>query len=396
MTTQDIKPWYKQSTLWLIPNKWDCLELKNVVDILDNKRKPFNSEERKGKKWDIPYYWANWIVDYINEYIFDDDLILIAEDGWNFSDYQTKPIAYRISWKARVNNHVHVLKAKSQFNQNYIFYSLEHKNILLQLNWGTRSKLNRKELEKIEIVIPSLPEQEAIANILWKVDENIEKTQNMIEKLELRNKGLEQKLLTWKVRLKWFSWEFKKLSADKIFKSVSIKNLPDEELLSATQEQWIIPRSMLEWRVTMPTSEAKSYKLVVPWNFVISLRSFQWWLEYSKYRWIVSPAYTVLEPIIPICDDYYKYYFKSYDFIGHLSIAVIWIRDWKQISFDDFCTLNLPCPDLEEQKAIANVLNKATEQLDLYRQKLEKLQELKKWLMQQLLTWKVRVKEFRN
>lgn len=403
MTTQDIKPWYKQSPLWPIPNNWDVFKLNQIWKIIT-----WSTPSRKNKNY---RWWENlWAnsSDFTWRYIIDTKE-KISEEWKNISRVLPKGSILvtciasiwlnAIAWKELSTNQQ--INGIIPNNMNYserIYYYIEYSKTKLEKLAGKTAVpiISKWVFEKIEIPLPPLPEQEAIANILWKVDENIEKTQNMIEKLELRNKWLEQKLLTWKTRLKWFNWEFKKLSADKIFKSVSIKNLPNEELLSATQEQWIIPRSMLEWRVTMPTSEAKSYKLVVPWNFVISLRSFQWGLEYSKYRWIVSPAYTVLDHILPICDDYYKYYFKSYDFIWHLSIAVVWIRDWKQISFDDFCTLNLPYPEIEEQKAIANILNKANEQLNKYEQKLEKLQELKKWLMQQLLTWKVRVKEFRN
>src|SRR5690606_11710191 len=106
-------------------------------------------------------------------------------------------------------------------------------------------------------------------------------------------------------------------------------------------------------RVVMPDGSTQGYKLVVPGNFIISLRSFQGGLEYSSYRGLVSPAYTVLEPIQSIDDEFYKQYYKSYDFIGHLAVAVIGIRDGKQISYEDFSFLKLPYPSLEEQQKIA-------------------------------------------
>jgi type I restriction enzyme S subunit len=87
-----------------------------------------------------------------------------------------------------------------------------------------------------------------------------------------------------------------------------------------------------------------------------------------------------------------KYYFKSYDFIGHLAVAVIGIRDGKQISFDDFCVLRLPYPDIEEQKQIAKLLSHADNQVKFYEQQLATLQQQKKGLMQKLLTGEVRVK----
>jgi type I restriction enzyme S subunit len=192
--------------------------------------------------------------------------------------------------------------------------------------------------------------------------------------------------------LKGFSGQWVKKGADEIFKSHSQKKNGNEQLLSVTQDKGAIPRDMLEGRVTMPDSGTDGYKLVEPGNFIISLRSFQGGLEYSEYRGLVSPAYTVLKPVVPINDQFYRCYFKSYDFIGHLAVAVIGIRDGKQISFDDFCVLRLPYPSLQEQKAIAEILNKADNELKLYEQQLANLQQQKKGLMQKLLSGEVRVK----
>lgn len=97
-----------------------------------------------------------------------------------------------------------------------------------------------------------------------------------------------------------------------------------------------------------------------------------------------------MKPTNPINDDFYKYYFKSKDLIGRLSVAVIGIRDGKNISYDDFSTIILPNPSLEEQTAIAEVLNTAQQELKQYQEKLKALQQQKKGLMQQLLTGKIR------
>jgi len=151
-------------------------------------------------------------------------------------------------------------------------------------------------------------------------------------------------------------------------------------------------RTMLEVRVTMPTTGTEGFKLVDIGDFVISLRSFQGGLEYSYYRGLVSPAYTVLKPKKPINEQFYKQYFKSYEFIGRLATAVIGIRDGKQISYDDFCIVKIPCPSIEEQTAIAKVLQAADKEISLLKAKAEKLREQKKGLMQVLLTGKVRLK----
>jgi type I restriction enzyme S subunit len=199
--------------------------------------------------------------------------------------------------------------------------------------------------------------------------------------------------LSGKKRLKGFSGEWKKLGAGEVFKSITKKGFADEELLSATQDKGMIPRTMLEGRVTMPTTGTEGFKLVEVGDFVISLRSFQGGLEYSYYKGLVSPAYTVLKPQKPINEEFYKQYFKSYEFIGRLATAVIGIRDGKQISYDDFCIVKIPYPTIEEQTVIAQVLQAADKEITLLKTKAAKLREQKKGLMQQLLTGKKRLNQ---
>lgn len=255
--------------------------------------------------------------------------------------------------------------------------------------------ITRITLEKIKhfkVTFPPLPEQCAIAQLLSTWDEAINQNNQLIAQKELRKKWLMQNLLTGKKRLKGFGGEWKKAGAGEVFKSVTVKGFEDEELLSATQDRGIIPRTMLDGRVTMPDGTTTGYKLVEPGDFVISLRSFQGGLEYSYYRGIVSPAYIVLKPRKKINDEFYKQYYKSYEFIGRLAIAVIGIRDGKQISYDDFCFVRIPYPSYAEQTAIAKILQAADKEIQLLKTKTDKLREQKRGLMQVLLTGKKRLK----
>jgi type I restriction enzyme S subunit len=250
------------------------------------------------------------------------------------------------------------------------------------------------ELIGIELIpLPPLQEQKAIANILSLIDKAITQNNKLIAQKELRKKWLMQNLLTGKKRLKGFDKEtWVKHGAGEVFESFSSKGFDNEELLSATQDKGMIPRNMLDGRVTMPTNGTEGFKLVEKGDFIISLRSFQGGLEYSYYRGLVSPAYTVLKPKKKINDEFYKSYFKSYDFIGHLAVAVIGIRDGKQISYEDFCFVRIPYPSIAEQNAIAQVLQTADKEIQLLKNKAEKIKEQKKGLMQQLLTGKKRLK----
>lgn len=254
------------------------------------------------------------------------------------------------------------------------------------------TRITLEKIKRFKIPLPLLPEQRAIARLLSTWDTAIHTTEKLIAQKELCKKWLMQQLLTGKRRLPGFGGEWKKVGAGEIFKSVTKKGFADEELLSATQDRGMIPRTMLEGRVTMPTSGTEGFKLVEIGDFIISLRSFQGGLEYSYYRGLVSPAYTVLKPKKPINDEFYKQYFKSYEFIGRLATAVIGIRDGKQISYDDYCIVKIPYPTIAEQTAIARVLQAADKEIGLLKAKAEKLREQKKGLMQVLLTGRVRLK----
>lgn len=139
------------------------LPLNSVCDILDNKRKPLSFKERDKIKGRYPYYGVNGIVDYIDTYIFDDDLVLLAEDCGNYSNFKEEPIAYFITGKSWVNNHVHVLKAKEQIViSKWLYYSLAHKDIVKYINGSTRGKLCSSELSRIFLYVPTLEQQQNI------------------------------------------------------------------------------------------------------------------------------------------------------------------------------------------------------------------------------------------
>ena len=142
----------------------------------------------------------------------------------------------------------------------------------------------------------------------------------------------------------------------------------------------------------MTESDPNNFKLVRKGDFVISLRSFQGWLECSDIEGIVSPAYHVIYPKIPISQSYFRHLFKSYWFIGHLATAVIGIRDGKQISFQDFEFMELPFPPIEEQERIGRFMDALDVEQSLLNEQLKALTDQKRGVMQKLLTGKIRVK----
>lgn len=248
--------------------------------------------------------------------------------------------------------------------------------------------ISQGPIHSLKIVIPSINDQQAIAHLARTWDIAIEKMEKLIKTKEKRFSWLIKSLIGNQCG----HWDH--LQTEKIFKTISEKKNGGEELLSVTQDREVIPRTMLEGRVMSPEGTTDGYKLIKKGDFAISLRSFQGGIEYSRHQGLISPAYTVLRPKLKIHDDFYRHFFKTYRFIEkYLNIAVIGIRDGKQISIPDFMTVKIPYPPLEQQKEIATVLNSARQEIDLMKKQAEAYRKQKSGLMQKLLTgqWRVGV-----
>ena len=182
--------------------EWEVKRLGEITDSLDNLRVPMNEAQRSTMKGDYPYCGANGVLGFVDNYVVDDDIILMAEDGGYFDEYETRPIAYRMTGKCWVNNHAHILKAKPGSDQGFLFYSLVHKNILPFLASGTRAKLNKSEMNKIEVRRPKdLPEQTAIASVLTEMDAELAVLTQRREKTRALKQAMMQELLTGRTRL---------------------------------------------------------------------------------------------------------------------------------------------------------------------------------------------------
>lgn len=182
--------------------EWSKLHLRDCANCLDNKRVPLNSEQRRKMQGSIPYWGANGVVDFVNEYIFDETIVLLAEDGGYFDEYKTRPIANISYGKCWVNNHAHVLYAKDNCITEWLYYFLVHKNIMAFVNGGTRAKLNKNDMMQILIALPPLSEQKRITKTLLTVNLEIEILNRKINFLKHEKKSLMQQLLTGKRRVK--------------------------------------------------------------------------------------------------------------------------------------------------------------------------------------------------
>ena len=159
----------------------DMLYVEDCCEILDSMRVPITASERE--EGEYPYYGANGIQDHIADYIFDDELVLLAEDGGNFGSRE-RPIAYRVSGKCWVNNHAHVLKPKAGLDVDYLCYSLKFYKVDGMVNGATRQKLTQAAMRKMQIPLRSMDKQKYIVDVLNHIIKLIERRQQELQLLD--------------------------------------------------------------------------------------------------------------------------------------------------------------------------------------------------------------------
>ncbi len=390
-------------------------KISECCDILDNLRVPINDEIRQTMQGNIPYYGANGIQGYIDKYIFDEDLILLAEDGGNFEEYHTRPIAYKISGKSWVNNHAHILRAKPEFNQDFIFYSLVHKDITKYLNSGTRSKLNKSELENIEIDFPATKDEEdKIAKILSTADAVIEKTQAAIAKYKAIKQGMLQDLFTRGIDLNTNKLRPRYQDAPELYKESKLGMIPreweDKELGDVGEVRMC--RRVFNYE-TSDQGDIPFYKIRTfgkqPDAYISKELYDSYRQQFSfpnKGDILISAAGTIGRTIIY---DGTPSYFQDSNIVwiennGHLITneylyQVFQIVEYKteggtiQRLYNSILKSALfPCPPKPEQQLITERLNAIDNKLQTEQTYLQKMQSLKKGLMEDLLSGRKQVK----
>lgn len=164
-------------------------KLGDIVNVLDYKRIPLSSTQRQNKKGIYPYYGAQGIIDYIDDYIFDGEYLLIAEDGENLKS-QKQHVAQIAKGKYWVNNHAHIVESNGLCDIRYVCYLLNRMDLSGYITGSAQPKLNQANLLKIEIKLPSLKEQYKIAEFLHLFDDKIEINRRINENLEQQAQAL--------------------------------------------------------------------------------------------------------------------------------------------------------------------------------------------------------------
>ena len=189
-----LRPDTETSPLDVYPSEWVVVSVSEFADCLDSRRVPVKKELRQSSKGLYPYFGANGEVDKVDEFIFDDDLVLVTEDETFYG--REKPIAYRFSGRCWVNNHAHVLKAPTKESNNFLCYSLMYYNVIPWLSGTTgRAKLTQAALNGLPVGLPSLEEQTEIVRRVEQLFAHADTIEKQTETALARVNNLTQSIL---------------------------------------------------------------------------------------------------------------------------------------------------------------------------------------------------------
>lgn len=184
-----------------IPADWNVSKIKYFVDCYDGKRIPIDSAKRESGPY--PYWGAGNVTDYVKDYIFDEELVLLGEDGAPFFD-KNRPVAFLVNEKIWVNNHIHVLKVHTDTNPSFLTYFLNAVDYKSYINGSILNKLTQSNMNSISYSYPSKTIQQKIADFLDKkcsqIDTALEKTRNTIEEYKKYKQAIITKAVTKGIR----------------------------------------------------------------------------------------------------------------------------------------------------------------------------------------------------
>ena len=169
--------------------EFELRKLGDLIEIFNNKRVPLSAKQREGLEKIYPYYGAQGIVDYVDDYIFDGKYILIAEDGENLKS-NNKSICTLATGKYWVNNHAHIIQGIDETNTDFLYYKLNSISFAPYITGSAQPKLNKENLLNIELYVPSKEYQDKIAKVLTLLDQKIQINNQINQELEAMAKTL--------------------------------------------------------------------------------------------------------------------------------------------------------------------------------------------------------------
>ena len=398
ITKNSIPTGYKDSAVGIIPQEWCVFDFGDIAYVSKEKYTPTKSShiacvelEHLSQGDGVLLGYTEAGLQKSTKNIFKKGCILFGKLRPYLRKYWLAPFDGVCSSEIWVLNSNEEVCAKE-----YLYRLISSERFIQFANVSIGSKMPRADWNFVSLTpfaVPPIAEQRKIAEILGVWDEAIEKQSRLIEKLELRKRALMQRFLTGRIRLPGFTTPWQKVKLGEIFderNETKCENLP---LLSITADKGVILQSESDKKDTSNEDKSK-YKRICPNDIGYNtMRMWQGRSALSTMEGIVSPAYTIVTPKAEVDSLFISELIKQprvvYDFWTHSQGLV---GDTLNCKFHDFSQVKVAIPSLPEQKAIAEVLTTADDEIATHCKKLDALRLQKRGLMQQLLTGKTRVK----
>ena len=373
---------YKPSPLGPIPEDW---EVKRLGEICTHFKSGITITSKDIHEDGLyPVYGGNGLRGYANTFTHDGSYILIGRQGALCGN-----VNY-VDGKNYISEHA--IAVQTNENVQWLKYKLENWNLNRFSESSAQPGLSVEKLVRYKLSVPTLKEQNKIADILSLWDTAIAKQTALIEQLTLRKRGLMEQLLTGKKRLKGFEGgNFHRLG--NYISECTRRNAGCNRVLSVTNTRGFILQEE-QFDKIVASNDTSNYKVVRRGEFAynpsrVNVGSLAMLNEYDEG--ILSPMYIVFKANENIDKNYLLQCLQSYWFRGHIPAYTQGsVRD--SLSFDGLCSMKFYIPTPQEQKAISAILEYADKEIELANEKLARLQEEKRGLMQVLLTGKRRVK----
>lgn len=391
MTTKNnIPAGYKDSAVGIIPQEWEVNRLGEICQTFKSGMTITSQNIEKSGLY--PVYGGNGLRGYTDSFTHNGDYILIGRQGALCGNINF------IRGRAYISEHAIAVQPNEGNSIEFLRYKLDFWNLNRFSESSAQPGLSVEKLVRYKLAVPPLAEQRKIAEILGVWDEAIEKQSRLIEKLELRKRGLMQRLLTGRTRLSGFTTPWQKVKLGEIgklvsgcvfneaeqggkigfpFFKVSDMNLCGNEVRMTKSNNY----------VTQEQIERLNYIVVKDEAIIFAKVGAAIALERKRYAkdFIIDNNMLAYVPDTNIW--YMKYWFDSIKLSKYIQVGAL-----PSYNASDLAIIKLNLPSLPEQKAIAEVLTAADNEIATHRKKLDALRLQKRGLMQQLLTGKTRVK----
>lgn len=377
---------------------WEQRKLGEVVEFLDTMRKPLEGTKRS--KGPYPYYGASGIVDYVDGYLFDEELILLSEDGANIMD-RNYPVCFLASGKYWVNNHAHVLKVKQGNENSFVCNSLERKDYSYYNTGMAMPKLNKETCRNIIVTCSSFEEQKIIGDCFRKLEKLITLHQRKLDKLINVKKSMLEKMFPKQgstvpeIRFNGFTQAWEQRELGEVGKARSGVGFPDTEQGGTIGVPF--------FKVSDMNSDGNENEMTVANNYVTAeqIATYRWLpIEELPALFFAKVGAAVMLNRKRLCRfpflldnntmayslsstewnaDFAKALFETIDLTSLVQIGAL-----PSYNAGDVEAMEISMPSLSEQGQIGEFFNQLDNLITLHQRKLEKLENIKKSMLEKM------------